>query len=205
MSDFTLTTASVHYEHKCPGPADYESKAPWATLNFAFAEDVQDPVAVIDTVMAMAVNAVNKAIGLAPVKQEPVGPIVEKPAKIKGKIVSQPEPAPMTPNAAAIVDEVVIISGVDVEPEQATQTVHGEDDDDALLGLPAKKPISDEDLQAMSMDLRAYLVPKFGNINKLKSLINQVLGVESGGMLLQIPPAKRGLFMDMAKGLKASE
>jgi hypothetical protein len=197
MSDFILTTASVHYEHKRPGPADYEGKAPWATLSFAFAEDVQDPVAVIDTVMGMAINAVNKAIGLAPVKQEPVGSVVEKPVKAKAKTVSQPEPAPVVSNAAEIVDEP--------EPEQHPPQSSTEDDDDALLGLPAKKPISDEDLQAMSMELRAHLVPKFGNINKLKVLINQILGVESGGMLLQIPQAKRGLFMDMAKGLKASE
>src|SRR5665213_4071221 len=75
--DYQVISGSVHFEHKKPGPLDYEGRSPSVTLNFTIAEG-SDPAAVTARVMAMAVAVVARSLGVAPVVEQEVVPPTQR-------------------------------------------------------------------------------------------------------------------------------
>jgi len=197
--DYQVISGSVHFEHKKPGPLDYEGRSPSVTLNFTIAEG-SDPAAVTARVMAMAVAVVARSLGVAPVVEQEVVPPTQR-----GKRTAK-DAAPAVEPTKEAADPLADMGGANAAPvpEPAKNGAASEDDD--LLGLSPPKPepaatISDEALQSEAQKTSAVLREKVGNINSLRVLINEH---EGNGHLLQIPQERRHAFVEKCKGLRAS-
>lgn len=189
MDDFTVTNGTVEYT-RMMRPADFESKTPRVSLSFNVA-DGADGAVVAKKVLKMAVDAVEDALGgrLNAPEAEP-----KKVRRVPNPTTSTaPTPTPPTAppsetssDAAAIVDE----------------------DDSDILGPPPSQTsaepatISDDDLHTAAQREGAKIKEKFGNIAKLRALINECGGE---GHLLQIPQERRKEFVDKVKGISQSD
>ncbi len=197
MSDFKIVQGTVEYEHKNPGPKDYEQVTPKVMLTFEVAEGA-DPEAVVQRVMSMARAAVDG-----------------KPAEV------QADPPTQSRRGRKPTDTVTLVSGQDVEPiakvtenplaelagsaqpqEPAKNEAASDEQDDLsfLESGPAPKTAvvpTLEDIKSACQKASAHLRKEFGHMNDITKLL-AAFGVPGYGHL---PEDKRKDFMDKVLAL----